>query len=77
MGEADPKQQLRDAFNLIDTRGTGYITIEELKAALGAFGEKMTENKEEAEMGELLMEGDIDADGRISFEDFYKVMSNR
>ena len=47
MVETDPKEQLRQAFNLMDAKKTGYISINDLRSMMGVLGEKLTENKEE------------------------------
>ena len=55
---------LREAFNVFDKDGSGFITFEELKQVMESLGEKLTD----AEVNEMLTEADEDSDGQVSFE---------
>lgn len=61
--------KLRNIFKHFDVDDTGYISKENLKAAMVAMGEQMTDE----EIDKAINRHDIAHDGRISFDEF-KVM---
>ncbi|XP_054453267.1 uncharacterized protein cetn2 [Anoplopoma fimbria] len=69
----EQKQEIREAFELFDTDGSGYIDVKELKVAMRALG--FEPKKEEIKK----MIGDVDKDGtgKISFADFLSVMTQK
>ncbi|KAI4818830.1 hypothetical protein KUCAC02_004130 [Chaenocephalus aceratus] len=69
----EQKQEIREAFELFDTDGCGYIDVKELKVAMRALG--FEPKKEEIKK----MVGDVDKDGtgKISFADFLYVMTQK
>merc|ERR1712106_583322 len=69
----EQKAEIREAFDLFDTDGTGTINIKELKVALRALG--FEPKKEELKV--LIQEVDADANGAIDFNDFLKIMSQK
>uniref|UniRef100_A0A672L3B7 Centrin 1 n=1 Tax=Sinocyclocheilus grahami TaxID=75366 RepID=A0A672L3B7_SINGR len=60
------RQEIREAFELFDTDGSGHIEVKELKVAMRALG---FEPKKE-EIKKMIAEVDKDATGKISFSDF-------
>ena len=60
----DYDEELRNAFDLFDKDGSGYISSSELKSAMNNFDENLTD----AEIEEMIREADIDGDGEISYE---------
>lgn len=66
------EENLRNAFKMFDKDGSGKISIDEMKQALGAGLDGQTE--EEEEWIELINEVDIDGDGEIDFEEFITLM---
>uniref|UniRef100_A0A8C1WB10 Centrin, EF-hand protein, 2 n=1 Tax=Cyprinus carpio TaxID=7962 RepID=A0A8C1WB10_CYPCA len=69
----EQKQEIREAFELFDTDGSGYIEVKELKVAMRALG---FEPKKE-EIKKMIAEVDKDATGKISFCDFMTVMTQK
>ncbi|KAL0484784.1 calmodulin [Acrasis kona] len=69
--DVDPEEELREAFNAFDaavpsTEQEGFITAEKIAILFKNFGVSLSE----AEVAEMIAEGDFDKDGNISFEDF-------
>jgi len=58
---------LRAAFKMFDKDGSGTISKDEIKEALGGLDEKLVE--------EIIREVDQNNDGEISFEEFEKMMN--
>ncbi len=67
----EQKQEIREAFELFDTDGSGSIDAKELKVAMRALG---FEPKKE-EIQKLISELDSDGSGQIEWEEFLKVMT--
>ncbi|CAL6038246.1 Centrin [Hexamita inflata] len=66
----DTKEELLKAFRLFDKLDTGYIGIEEMKALSAECGYKFND----AEINQMIEEGDRDQDGLINEEEFLRVM---
>ncbi|XP_061783647.1 uncharacterized protein cetn2 [Nerophis lumbriciformis] len=69
----EQKQEIKDAFELFDTDGSGYIDVKELKVSMRALG---FEPKKE-EIKKMIGEVDKDGTGKISFGDFLSVMTQK
>ncbi|XP_044538726.1 centrin-2 [Gracilinanus agilis] len=69
----DQKQEIREAFDLFDTDGTGTIDVKELKVAMRALG---FEPKKE-EIKKMISDIDKEGTGKISFNDFLAVMTQK
>ncbi|KAM6219483.1 centrin-1 [Rhynchocyon petersi] len=67
------KQEVREAFDLFDADGSGTIDVRELKVAMRALG---FEPKKE-EMKKMIADVDKEGTGRISFNDFLAVMTQK
>uniref|UniRef100_A0A8D0B6P0 Calglandulin n=1 Tax=Salvator merianae TaxID=96440 RepID=A0A8D0B6P0_SALMN len=67
------KQQMRDAFDLLDAEGTGTIDVKELKVAIRALGFEPTKE----ELRRIVSEVDKEGSGKISFDAFYSVMTHK
>ncbi|KAM3128069.1 hypothetical protein pb186bvf_019832 [Paramecium bursaria] len=67
----EQRQEIKEAFDLFDTDGTGYIDIKELKVAMRALG--FEPKKEEVK----LMIKDVDREGKgvIEYADFLELMT--
>ena len=66
-------EEIREAFNLFDTDGSGSIDYKELKAAMRALG---FETKKE-EMQKIIDEIDADGSGEIEFPEFMQMMTGK
>ncbi|KAK1804177.1 hypothetical protein P4O66_020214 [Electrophorus voltai] len=67
------RQEIREAFELFDTDGSGFIEVKELKVAMRALG---FEPKKE-EIKKMIAEVDKDGTGKISFSDFLTIMTQK
>lgn len=66
-------EELRNAFDLFDKDGSGYISSAELKLAMNNFDENLTDD----EIEEMIREADIDGDGEISYEEFADMLKSK
>jgi Ca2+-binding EF-hand superfamily protein len=73
IGERDPEKELRDAFAVFDSDGSGCIDRKELKRLMKKLGQALTE----AELDAMMDEVDTNGDGEISFEEFKAMMVRR
>ncbi|KAG6428634.1 hypothetical protein SASPL_112887 [Salvia splendens] len=65
--KAEPfDKKLRDAFQVLDKEGTGFVVVKELRHILTNIGEKL----EPAEFEEWIREVDVGSDGKIKYDDF-------
>lgn len=67
----EQKQEIREAFDLFDTDGSGSIDAKELKVAMRALG---FEPKKE-EVKKMIADVDVDGYGTIGFDDFMALMT--
>jgi len=67
----EQKEEIREAFDLFDTDGSGSIDAKELKIAMRALG---FEPKKE-EIRKMISEIDKDGSGSIDFEEFLTMMT--
>eukprot|EP00230_Micromonas_polaris_P010545 CAMPEP_0197121820 /NCGR_PEP_ID=MMETSP1390-20130617/3746_1 /TAXON_ID=38833 /ORGANISM="Micromonas sp., Strain CCMP2099" /LENGTH=383 /DNA_ID=CAMNT_0042563729 /DNA_START=32 /DNA_END=1186 /DNA_ORIENTATION=- len=67
----EQKQEIREAFDLFDTDGSGTIDAKELKVAMRALG---FEPKKE-EIKKMISDIDKDGSGTIDFEEFLQMMT--
>jgi hypothetical protein len=65
-GERDPEKELRDAFAVFDTDGSGSIDRKELKRLMKMLGQALSK----AELDAMIDEVDTNGDGEISFAEF-------
>ncbi len=66
-------EEIREAFSLFDTDGSGAINYKELKAAMRALG--FDTSKEE--MQRIIQEIDADGSGEIEFPEFMLMMTGK
>ncbi|XP_074962418.1 centrin-2-like [Phalacrocorax aristotelis] len=69
----EQRQEIREAFDLFDTDGTGNIDVKELKVAMRALG---FEPKKE-EIKKMISDIDKEGSGKISFNNFLVVMTQK
>jgi len=69
----EQKQEIKEAFDLFDTDGSGEIDSKELKVAMRALG---FEPKKE-EIQKMINDVDDDGSGTIGFEEFLKMMTHK
>lgn len=73
MSSRDTRDEIEKIFRLFDEENTGFITFKQLKKVCSELGEGLTDN----EIQEMIDEADRDQDGKINFEEFYRVMKKR
>jgi len=66
------KDERREAFEMFDKDGNGYISITELKAAFRMLGQWL----DDEELDSILKEADLDGDRRIDYEEFLHMMTH-
>merc|ERR1711934_102602 len=69
----EQKAELREAFDLFDTDGSGAVDAAELHTAMKALG---FEPKKE-EIAKMVKEMDKDGDATVDFEEFCKMMAEK
>jgi len=69
--EENAEDDIRQAFQVFDGDGNGYINRQELALVMQNIGEKLTPD----EIQEMIDEADVDGDGVINYEEFYNMMS--
>ena len=69
----EQKQEIKEAFDLFDTDGSGTIDAKELKVAMRALG---FEPKKE-EIRKMIAEADKNGSGVIDFPDFLDMMTTK
>jgi len=69
----EQKQEIKEAFDLFDTDGSGSIDSKELKVAMRALG---FEPKKE-EIAKMISDVDDDGSGTIEYEEFLKMMTHK
>merc|ERR1719364_269139 len=67
------KQEIKEAFDLFDTDGSGNIDVKELTIAMKALG---CEPKP-GEIEKMIADVDDDGSGEIGFPEFLKMMTNK
>ena len=70
IGERDSREEATKAFRLFDDDETGYISFNNLKRVAHELGEEITD----VELQEMIDEADRGGDGKVSLEDFCRVM---
>ena len=70
---AEQKQEIKEAFDLFDTDGSGTIDAKELKVAMRALG---FEPKKE-EIRKMIADADRDGSGVIDFPEFLDMMTQK
>ena len=69
----EQRQEIREAFDLFDTDGSGVIDAKERKVAMGALG---FEPKKE-EIKKMISDIDKDGSGTIDFDEFLAMMTTK
>ncbi|KAF7132734.1 hypothetical protein RHSIM_Rhsim09G0029100 [Rhododendron simsii] len=72
MEERDEEEDMREAFNVFDQNGDGFITVEELRSVLASLGMKQGRTVEDCKR--MIMKVDVDGDGRVNFNEFKQMM---
>ncbi|KAG8088443.1 hypothetical protein GUJ93_ZPchr0010g9767 [Zizania palustris] len=70
---AQKKKEIKEAFDLFDTDGSGTIDPKELNVAMRALGFEMTPE----EIQQMIAEVDKDGSGTIDFDEFVHMMTDK
>ncbi|EQC34748.1 centrin-2, variant [Saprolegnia diclina VS20] len=71
--DEEQMEEIKEAFSLFDTDGSGSIDARELKAAMRALGFQV----KKAEVRKMIADIDKDENGTIEFENFVEMMTSR
>ncbi|GAX72850.1 hypothetical protein CEUSTIGMA_g305.t1 [Chlamydomonas eustigma] len=66
----EPKQEIKDAFSLLDKGSKGFISLEDLRLAAQELRETVSDEQLEA----MLKLADVDGDGKVDGTDLYKTL---
>jgi len=69
----EQKTEIKEAFELFDTDGSGSIATQELKVAMKALGFEANQK----EIDKLIHGVDDDGDGEMDYDDFERMMENK
>ncbi|PKA49136.1 Caltractin [Apostasia shenzhenica] len=70
---AQKRQEIKEAFELFDTDGSGTIDAKELNIAMRALGFEMTEEQ----INNMIADVDKDGSGAIDFDEFVHMMTTK
>lgn len=68
----EAEEELREAFEIFDIDGNGFITSRDLRQAMTKLGERLS--NEEAD--EMIREADFNDDGEINIEEFIVLLTS-
>ncbi|KAI4300893.1 hypothetical protein L6164_034220 [Bauhinia variegata] len=72
MDEKDEEEDMREAFNVFDQNGDGFITEEELSSVLSSLG--LQHGKTIEDCKKMIKKVDKDGDGMVDFKEFKQMM---
>lgn len=73
MSENDSVEDMKKVFKLFDENGNGYVELTDLKR----IAKELSENMDDMELKEMIERADTDGDGKVSFDDFYEIMTKK
>merc|ERR1712084_89609 len=71
--ENTTKEELQRVFKLFDTDNTGSISVANMRAIADQVGDQVSDD----ELGDIVLKNDMDNDGKLTFEDFYNVLTKK
>ncbi|XP_030562441.1 neo-calmodulin [Drosophila novamexicana] len=71
--ENDSDEELREAFKIFDKDEDGFISPAELRFVMINLGEKLTDE----EIDDMIREADFDGDGKINYEEFVYMITQK
>merc|ERR1712070_699791 len=75
MGKDDQKAEIKEAFDLFDTDGTGTIEAKELKVALRALGFEPKKEELKKLVSDLDRSSSSHGQGMLDFNEFLEIMT--
>ena len=73
MKDTDLDQEMKDTFRVMDVDANGLISTSDLRTIVKNLGENYTKD----EVEEMILEGDIDSDKQISYDEFIRIMMSK
>ena len=73
ISDRNTKEDLERVFKLFDDKRTGEISVENLKRVAKELGEDIPEDG----LREIILRADLDGDGKLTFDDFYAVITKK
>ena len=72
-----PKDEMREWFEELDQNGDGYLSAKELRSLVSKLldFEDLAEGEMDEVVEEMMRVADINDDGSINFEEFFKFMT--
>ncbi|KAL3781856.1 hypothetical protein ACHAWO_009222 [Cyclotella atomus] len=70
---SDTREDIDKIFQLFDDDKTGYISLQNLRRVAHELGEQMND----AELLEMIERADLDQDGQISPDEFFRIMTQK
>jgi len=70
LAEKDTRDEIYKAFTLFDKERTGFITFENLRQVALELGEGLNDE----EIKEMIDEADMDKDGAVNQDEFFRIM---
>lgn len=72
MNERDEEDDMKEAFDVFDQNGDGFISVDELRSVLVSLGVKQGRTAEDCKR--MIMKVDVDGDGRVNYKEFRQMM---
>ncbi|KAM5570164.1 calmodulin-like protein 7 [Rosa sericea] len=72
MDERNEEEDMKEAFNVFDQNGDGFIAVDELRSVLSSLGLKQGKSIEDCKR--MIMKVDVDGDGRVNYKEFKQMM---
>ena len=73
ISDKNSRDDIERVFKLFDSNRRGEITLEDMKRVAKELGEDISEK----ELSEIIQRADLDNDSKLTFEDFYQVMTKK
>lgn len=70
----------QETFSHFDTDGDGLISTEELRAAISSLEHNLMNLREmfqDKKLDEMIKDADADGDGKVSYEEFVRLMAEK
>ncbi|XP_038270122.1 calmodulin-like protein 3 [Dermochelys coriacea] len=73
MRDMDSEEEIREAFQIFDEDGIGYISAAELQHIMTNLGEKLTDE----EVDKMIKEANADGNGQVNYKEFVRMMASK
>ncbi|GAV85659.1 EF_hand_5 domain-containing protein [Cephalotus follicularis] len=70
--EEEEEDMMKEAFNVFDSNGDGFISVDELRSVFVSLGVKQGRTIEDCK--KMIMKVDVDGDGKVDYEEFKQMM---